>query len=284
MIFEAIPILFLLSARGATEIPKLVCSRYKKIDILNLKKILTVILIIFTAYAFLIRFPRWIRPKDLQEYYHGFSNKFAAVTPNINKTLKSLHLEKAVVIMKFIYHPIEFFPYGWLGSGFLYNDPQLKGNIIYVQDRGKENISLFQCFPERKFLLYFGAPICLAKKDKRFIELIDDPQNFFKVYSTDYANIIEEIYKQNNFIDIDVAYLIDMGNQYKNKRNYRKAAFLFEAALQIEKHPEIRFQILNKLFSCYLKTGKKREAKIIAERFKDITKQKFYNIFPEKGF
>jgi tetratricopeptide (TPR) repeat protein len=191
-----------------------------------------------------------------------------------------------------------------LGSGFLYNDPQLKGNIIYVQDRGKENISLFQCFPERKFLLYFGtlekgmlipikkegkdisygAPICLAKKDKRFIELIDDPQKFFKAYSTDYANIIEEIYKQNNFIDIDVAYLIDMGNQYKNKRNYRKAAFFFEAALQIEKQPEIRFQILNKLFSCYLKTGKKYEAKKIAERFKDITKQKFYNIFPEKGF
>lgn len=304
MIFEAIPILFLLSARGATEIPKLVCSRYKKIDIVNLKKILTVILIIFTAYAFLIRFPRWIWPKDLHGYYHGFANKFAAVTPNINQTLKSLHLEKAVVIMKFIYHPREFFPYGWLGSGFLYNDPQLKGNIIYVQDRGKENISLFQCFPERKFLLYlgtlekgmliplkkegkdisYGAPICLAKKDKRFIELIDDPQKFFKVYSTDYTNIIEKIYKQNNFIDIDVAYLIDMGNQYKNKRNYRKAAFFFEAALQIEKHPEIRFQILNKLFSCYLKTGKKYEAKIIAERFKDITKQKFYNIFPEKGF
>lgn len=304
MSFEAIPILILLSARGATEIPKLVCSRYKKIDIVNLKKILTVILIIFTAYAFLISFPRWIWPKDLQGYHHGFANKFAAVTPNINQTLKSLHLEKAVVIMKFIYHPVEFFPYAWWGSGFLYNDPQLKGNIIYARDRGKENISLFQCFPKRKFLLYFGtlekgmliplkkegkdisygAPICLAKKGRGYIELVDDPQKFFKVYSTDFANIIEKIYQQNNFIDIDVAYLIDMGNHYKNIRNYGKAALFFEAALQIEKQPEIRFQTLNKLFACYLKTGKKYEAKIIAERLKDIKKQKFYNISPEKGF
>jgi hypothetical protein len=304
MIFEVIPILILLSARGATEIPKLICSRYKKIDIVNLKKTLTVILIIFTAYAFLIRFPRWIWPKDTQWYYHGFANKFAAVTPNINQTLKSLHLEKALVIMKFIYHPVEFFPSGWWGSGFLYNDPQLNGNIIYVRDRGKENINLFQCFPERKFHLYFGTlekgmliplkkegkkisygnPICFTKKGKKFIELVDDPKKFFKVYSTDYANFIEKIYNKNNFFDIDVAYLIDSGNLYKNERNYKKAALCFEAALQIEKQPEIRFQILNQLFACYLKTGKKYEAKIIAERMKDFTKQKFYNIIPEKGF
>ncbi len=304
MSFEVIPILFLLSARGATEIPRLICSRYKKIDIVNLKKILTVILIIFTAYAFLIRFPRWLWPKDTQWYYHGFTNKFACVTPNINHTLKSLHHEKALVIMKFIYHPIEFFPDGWWGSGFIYNDPELKGNIIYVRDRGKENINLFQCFPERKFHLYFGtlekgmliplkkegkkisygAPICFAKRGKGIIKLVDDPQEFFKVYSTDYANFIEKIYKQNNFINIDVTYLVNAGNQYKNKRNYREAALFFEAALQVEKQPEIRFQILNKLFACYLKTGKKYEAKIIAERMKDFTKQKFYNIFPEKGF
>lgn len=304
MIFEVIPILILLSARGATEIPKLICSRYKKIDIVNLKKILTVILIIFTAYAFLIRFPRWIWPKDTQWYYHGFANKFAAVTPNINQTLKSLHLEKALVIIKFIYHPVEFFPSGWWGSGFLYNDPQLNGNIIYVRDRGKENINLFQCFPERKFHLYFGTlekgmliplkkegkkisygnPICFTKKGKKFIELVDDPKKFFKVYSTDYANFIEKIYNKNNFFDIDVAYLIDSGKLYKNERNYKKAALCFEAALQIEKQPEIRFQILNQLFACYLKTGKKYEAKIIAERMKDFTKQKFYNIIPEKGF
>ena len=304
MSFEAIPILFLLSARGATEIPKLIRSRYKKIDVVNLKKILTVILIIFTAYAFLIRLPRWIWPKDTQWYFERFTNKFAGVTPNINHTLKSLHLEKSLIIMKFIYHPIEFFPYSWLGSGFLYNDPQLKGNIIYVRDKGKENINLFQCFPERKFHLYFGtlekgmliplkkegknisygAPVCFAKQGKAFIELVDDPKKFFKVYSTSYANFIKKIYEQENFIDIDVAYLVNAGNHYKNIRNYGKAALFFETALQIEKQPEIRFQILNKLFACYLKTGKKYEAKIIAERMEDFTKQKFYNIFPEKGF
>jgi len=304
MSFEAIPILLLLSARGFTEIPKLIYSKFKKLNKAKLKKILVAILIIFTAYAFIIRFPRWIWPLDTEWYYHGFANKFASVTPNINHTLKSIHLEKALVIMKYIYAPIEFFPYGWWGSGFLYNDPQLKGNIIYTRDRGSDNINLFQCFPERKFYLYlgtlekgmlvplkkegngiiYGNPASHDKLGEKNIELVNNPRKFYKIYSSDFGNFLDNVYKQNDFFEVDVARFIEVGFLSKNNRNYNEAAFCFEAALQIEKQPEIRFRILNQLVGCYLKTGNIHEAKIITEKIKDYDKGKFFNIFPEKGF
>ncbi|MCK4557850.1 MAG: glycosyltransferase family 39 protein, partial [Candidatus Aminicenantes bacterium] len=157
MIFEALPILLLLSARGLDEIPKLSLDKFKKINRNTLNKALVSTLIIFTAYAFFIRFPRWIWPPETEWYYYGYSNKYAAVTSNINRTLESVDLNKSLVIMKFIYHPIEHFPYGWWGSGFLYNDPQLENDIIYTRDRGKENLNLMQCFPKRTFYLYLGT-------------------------------------------------------------------------------------------------------------------------------
>jgi hypothetical protein len=304
MFFEVIPILFLLSAHGITELPALISRKFGKLNQLKAKKITTGVLIILVAYAFFIRFPAWIWPSDTEWYYKGFANNFAGVTPKIHHTLNSIPLERSLIIMKLLYHPFESFPNGWWSSGFLYDDPFLKGSIIYVNDKGKNNLKLFQCFPEREIYLYLGTlekgmliplkkdgdnilcgePISLDKNGKKYIELINNPKKFFKVYSSDFGNFLDNVYEKNNFSDIDVSRLIELGSFSKKNRNYEEAIFYFEAALQIEKQPEIRFQILNKLISCYLKTGKIYEAKIIAERFKDITKQKFYNIFPEKGF
>jgi hypothetical protein len=304
MIFEALPILILLSARGLTEAPKLILDKYKKINKTTLHKTLISILIIFTAYAFFIHFPRWVWPPETEWYYHGYANKYAAVTPGINRTLESIDLDKAVVIMKFIYHPIEYFPYGWWSSGFLCNDPRLKNNIIYARDRGKENISLFQCFPERKYYLYLGTlekgmliplrqekekltsgdPIGLAKRGRKFVELINDPQEFYHLYSTDFSNFIQQIYKESDFIDIDVSSLFETGKFHKKERNYKKAAFYFEAALQIEKQPEVRSQMLNHLVTCYLKSGRMEEARTITTRLEKQLQRKLFNIFPEKGF
>ncbi len=304
MFFEVIPILFLLSAHGITELPALVSRKFGKLNQLMVKKITTGVLVILVAYAFFIRFPAWIWPSDTEWYYKGFTNNFAGTTPKIHRTLNSIPLERSLIIMKLLYHPYESFPDGWWSSGFLYNDPFLKGNIIYVNDKGENNLKLFQCFPEREIYYYlgtlekgmliplkkdgdnilYGEPISLDKNGKKYIELINNPKKFFKVYSSDFGNFLDNVYEKNNFSDIDISRLIELGSFSKKNRNYEEAVFYFEAALQIEKHPEVRFQILNKLFSCYLKTGKKYEAKKIAERFKDIPKQKFYNIFPEKGF
>ncbi len=304
MVFEALPILLLLSARGLTEAPKLILDKYKKINKATLHKALISILIIFTAHAFFIRFPRWIWPSETEWYYHGYANKYATVTPSINRTLEAVDINNSVVIMKFIYHPSRYFPYGWWGSGFLYNTPRLENNIIYARDRKEENISLFQCFPERKFYLYMGTlekgmliplrkerekiicgnPIGIAKGGKKFVELIDSPQKFYHLYSSGFSDFIQLLYKMNNFIDIDVSFLFETGKYHKNKRDYKKASFYFEAALQIEKNPEVRNQMLNHLVTCYLKLGRIEEARAITEKLEKQNQKKLYNIFPEKGF
>lgn len=304
MIFEALPILLLLSARGLSEAPKLILEKYKKINRTSLQKAMVSILIIFTAYAFFYRFPRWVWPSETEWYYHGYANKYAAVTSSINRTLESVNLSKAVVIMKFIYHPIEYFPYGWWGSGFLYNDPRLENNIIYARDRGEKNLSLFECYPERKFYLYLGTlekgmlfpmkykggklsteePIRFAKGEKKYVELIDNPLKFYHLYSTEFSKFIQKIYEQNDLLDIDVLSLFEAGKNLIKEKNYRTASFYLEASLQIEKQPEVRNQILNHLVSCYLKSGRIDEARIITARIEKRKQKELYRIFPEKGF
>jgi len=304
MFFEVIPILFLLSAHGITELPALVSRKFGKLNQLVAKKITIGILIILVAYAFLIRFPAWIWPSDTEWYYKGFANNFAGVTPKIHHTLNSIPLKRSLIIMKLLYHPFESFPNGWWSSGFLYDDPFLKGNIIYANDKGENNIKLFQCFPGREIYFYlgtlekgmliplkkdgdkvsYGEPISLDNNGKKYIELINNPKKFFKVYSPDFGNFLDNVYEKNNFFDIDVLKLIELGSFSKKSRNYKKAAFYFEAALQIAKQPEIRYLVLSQLAACYHKTGKVAEAQIVSERIHDYDKGKFFNIFPEKGF
>ncbi len=304
MFYEAIPILILLSAHCIIELPRLVSDKFKKLNQQTVKKITTGALIILVAYAFFIRFPAWIWPSDTEWYYDSFANNFAGVTPKIHHTINSIPLERSLIIMKLLYHPFESFPNGWWSSGFLYNDPFLKGNIIYANYKSGNNIKLFKCFPKREIYFYlgtlekgmliplkksgdnvlYGEPISLDKNGKKYIELIDNPKKFFKVYSSDFANFLDTVYEKNNFFDIDVFKLIELGSLSIKNGNYKEAAFYFEAALQIEKKPEVRYRILSQLPACYFKTGKAAEAGIVLEKIHDYEKGDFFNVIPEKGF
>jgi hypothetical protein len=305
MYFETIPILLLLSAHGISEIPQLVSSKWKKFDRLKVKKVTAGILIIFTVYAFSVSFPRWIWPPDNEWNYFTFAKNLCRTSPNINNTLKQLPLGKSVVIMKFLYFPFEFEPHKWWwGSGFQYNDPQLKGNIIYAHNRDNENIRLFDCFPERNFFLYlgtlnkgmliplkkeenqliYGKPICSDKHGKKYIELIDNPKKLFTIYSSGFEDFLDNIYKQNRPFEINVAYLIKMANLSLEQGKYDEASYYLEAALQLEKRPKIRMPLLTLLSRCYFKTGMYAEAKKIMKNISDFKNPKLYRIFPEKGF
>jgi len=304
MFFEAAPLLVLLSAHGIAEAPDLLSSGFKRLTLLKAKKIIAAALIALTAFAFFIRFPRWVWPPDTEWYYDGFANNFAAVTPNIDNTLSLLHLDRALVIMKFLYHPFEHYPDGWWSPGFLYDDPYLKRKIIYANDKGPNNIKLLQCFPERKIFLYFGTlekgmlvplrvengkiaygePLSLEKSGKKNIDLVNDPKRFFKIYSPEFGNFLNNVYKQNHFSEIDVARLEELGSLSLNKRDYDQASFCFEAALQIEKQPDIRYRTLNLLSACYLKEGKNEDAKKIMGRIVNLENMKLFHIFPERGF
>jgi len=304
MYFEIIPILLLLSAHGISELPRVFASKFEKLDPLKCKKALASILIVFSAYAFLVRFPRWIWPPDNEWYCRKYNNNFAGVNSHIHNTIESVIPKRSLVIMKFIYYPQKYFPDGWWGSGFLYNDPDLSGKIIYAQDKGVKNIDLFRCFPERKIFLYFGTlekgmlvpiekngnttkygkPISTDSNGKKFVKLISNPLKFYEIYSSDFGNFLSDLYRQNSPFEIDVARMYKLGLLSYDNERFKEAAFYLEAALQIEKHPERRYVFLNKLTSCYLKTGSLKEAKIIMNKIEDIDKENFYNIFPEKGF
>jgi tetratricopeptide (TPR) repeat protein len=132
--------------------------------------------------------------------------------------------------------------------------------------------------------LTYGQPIGPMKRGKKFVELIDRPQKFYDLYSTDYSKFIDHIFEQNGFLDVDVSFLFETGKNHKAQKDYETAAFYFEASLQIEKQPEVRNQMLNHLVSCYLKTGRIEDARIITQRLVQQIQRKVYRVFPEKGF
>ena len=304
MVFETLPIFIILSARGVIELPRLLSSKFKGVDSLHVKKAVVVVLVFFTIYAFAFHMRQWVWPKDTEWYFDGFANNFAGVTPRIHQTLKPKLSDKSVIIFKLLYHPYEYFPYGWWGSGFLYNDPELKGNIIYALDQGDKNKELFNCFPERNFYLYvgtiekgmlvplkkegneiiYGKSINSDEYDQNSIELIHDPFEFYNVYSSEFRDFLSSLYKNKNISEIDVAYLVEKGTLCEAQKRYKEASLYFEAALQIEKNPEVVSPILNHLVSCYLKAKEYVFAKMINEGISNFKKPRIYGLIPEKGF
>ena len=304
MFFETIPIFLILSAEGIVLFPRLINNKTPKINLKKAQTITTMIVTVFFMYAFIFRFPSWIWPKDTEWFYHGMGNSFAGVNSDIHRTLKSIIPDKSLVIIKFLYFPSKMFPNGGWSSGFLYNDPELKNNIIYAQDKGENNKELFQCYPDRHIFLYFGTiekaivvpllknkdsilkgePAQLKNHSKNRIQLIKNPLKFYDIYSSDFGRFLNDLYSQHNTFDIDVKFLYESSLEYYNQKKYQDSSFYLEAALQIEKHPGKRREMLNKLASCYLKLGNRDYADILLKELLDIKDEKNYNIIPERGF
>lgn len=303
-LFESLPILMVLSARGVLEIPALakrLCPNWRHTLI---KRSLLIIFIGFTAYAFCVRLPEWIRPKNDIWFDRAYTSEFMGVTSRIDTTMRSLSLSNSVVILKLLYHPNKTYPETWYGSGFLYNDPLLRGDVIYALDRGERNADLIRCFPGRRFYLYFGTlfkgmlftmelknggmrlePIFPPQvMRKGAANLISNPREFFFPYSEEFKEFLDLLVTSRGTFVLDVQSLFSEANRLKNKKEYRNAAFYYEAALQIENHPLIRNQLYSALVGCYFKIGRNIDAKKILNtqslKSADFSRQ----VFKEKGF
>jgi len=303
MIFESLPILLLLSARGLNKIFQVKLKLNSKFAF-KVRTTAIITLSIFTIYAFSYRLPNWIWPKNTEWYYSGFANKFARVNPDIHKTLNEVCPKNSLVVFKFLYHPIEYFPAGWYGSGFLNNDPYLKADVIYALSISKDLSPLFDCYPNRTLFLYYGTlekgiliplkkdsekilyekPVNWQNQKNNSVKIISNPLDFYTIYSIYFRDFLIKLYKQNDDFKIDVPYLLEKGNQYLNMHKYKEASYCYEAALQLEKEPTIRFVYLNKLNQCYLKSGQCQEAKEILKRLKNSKQEDLYQIIPERGF
>jgi len=304
MYFEIIPLFLLLSAQGLSELPHLFRRISKRISPALIKKVGTVVLAVFVIYAFSVRFPRQVWPKNSEWYYRGYDNHFAGVNPGIPKAIDSLLDTPSLVLVKFLYYPFESFPNGWWSTGFAENDPDLSGNIIYAQDKGDKNIEIFNFFPDRKIYLFtgtlekgtflplekngrqiqYGSPISAKFGGKNPIELIEDPLEFYTLYSKDFEIFLKDIYKQYHFTDIDVESLFEMGIQGMEEKKYTFAVYCLEAALQIEKSPEKRTIFFNYLVHAYAKKGQRQDSIKILNKLKHPDRPKLYDIFPERGF
>jgi len=302
--FEAAPAVVLLSARGLDLMSELLVRRGGKTPLTRIRKGGAVVLIAFTVYAFGVRFPDWLHPQGNRWYYTQVGTDFQGTSRRIARTLEYLPPKKAVIVMKTLYHPLKYFPGYWWRSGFIMNDPGLRNRIV-VADYGDGGLKkLMRCHPDRSFYLFygtveegmlvplsfaageavFGPPLSIRGEEKGVIRTLTRPQDFFTPYSSEFIAFLDNLYSRNRFDQVDVAYLFQLGMEYKNAKQLQPAKFCFEAALQLEKQPEIRRQLLNQLASCYLLTGEREAALRIFSCLEDPDSPRLFDLFPERGF
>lgn len=303
MFFDAMPLLLLMSARGLVMAAPFIKSVFPKPSAFPWNKAIYATLIAFFMFAFFIRFPRWVKPTDSDWYYLRYDGYMAGSSAHIRNAIESLDIHNSVILMKFMYAPLPGFPTGWWGSGFMSDTPRLDGDIIYANDRGPLNKYLFRCYPERRFFFYtgtierglllpmslddgevvLGTPLSPKAHPKRRALLLPEPKALFKLYSREFTTFMESLYKENDIAGIDVVRLKGLGATYQKAEQYQKAAFCYEAALQLEKEPQTRFDLLNSLSYCYQRSGQVQEAKILGTRLAD-PEDYLYKIIPERGF
>lgn len=302
--FEAVPGLILLSARGLVLLSKRMSGDGGAVRITRIRGIGAFILILFTVHAFGIRLPDWLHPPGNQWVYERINTDFQGTSRGIERIRDHLLPEKAVVVMKSLYHPFEYFPGYWWRSGFILNDPDLENRVVFAGygDGGLEK--LMRCLPKRSFYLLtgtvekgilvpldlaggetvFGTPISLEEETRRDFRILSRPQDFFTVYSPEFRAFLDDLIARNRIDRIDVAFLFRLGREKKNSKQLQTAKFCFEAALQIEKQPKIRRRLLNQLAPCYLRTGEREAALRIFSRLEDLDDSRLFDLFPERGF
>jgi pentatricopeptide repeat protein len=305
LMFETVVLLVLLSARGVLEFQRFLRSggglKPRAVQALTAG-----LLILFIGHGFFVRFPRWIWPEDSGYPLDTIGHDLAGTSPAIGRTLRSLSLGRAVVFMRILRSPSRFYPAGVWSSGFLFNDPDLKADIIYARDQGADNVRLMDCHPDRRFFIYLGTlerglliplersgsavsagPPLIFNPDRRGrVRLVGRPQDLFKLYSKDFQSFLDEVARSADWTAWDVPHLIERGLAYMKGLDYRRAAYSYEAALQVETDPLWRDTLLNRLLSCYFKLGLRKEADRIRRRMMDsgYNPKKYYDILPERGF
>jgi hypothetical protein len=307
MLFDALPLFFLLSARGIIKIPGLVGRVCPRLPESTVRKMAAVLLSALALYAFVYRLPQRLRPPHAFWYFERYDHRFAGTNGRLGRTIAALNVGRAVVILKFWHRPPSSFPDegGW-GSGFFRNDPDLKTDIIYVRARERSYAELFSCYRDRDIFIYagtldrgvlipfkksgpgveLGEPVRPPGRIRNSIEIVSDPAEIFFAYSSEFSNFLEQVFRETSLLEIDGRRLEEMGVGYQSRDDFERAGFCFEAALQIENDPAVRWDLLNRLLPCYQKTGQAEAAgKILAFMAKiDFNERRLYRVLPERGF
>jgi hypothetical protein len=307
MLFDGLPLLLLLSARGITGLPGLVGRISPGWRESAVKKTVAVLIAALALYAFAFRFPRLLRPPHSGWYFDRYDAHFAGTSARLGRTIAGFDTGRALVVLKFWQRPPSSFPSegGW-GSGFLHDDPNLKSEIIYVQAREGGLEELFDCYPDRKIFLYagtldkgtilplkrsgprveLGAPLLPPEKRKNSVEIVPDPASIFFPYSEEFSGFIRNVLRGASLLEFDGRRLEGMGVSLQSESDFKGAGFCFEAALQVENDPAVRRDLLNRLIPCYLRTGQADAARKITAFMEKagFNERRLYGVLPERGF
>ena len=303
MLFESLPLLLLMTARGILKTPAILSSLFPRLSIAGIKRGLAGVIGLWTIFAFGFTFPRWIKPPHSRAYSESVTNDFRGVTEKIHNTMTDLRLGESVIILKMLYSPQPEFPDGLWGSGFLFNDPLLRQKIIYARDRGVDNIELVRCYPERRVYLFagtldkgmllplglgedgvrYGEPVLYRSGRQRFVDLVAKPQDIFFGYSPAFRAYLDDLFASHRLLEFDVPQLARLAKEAHDAGDFGKAADFLESALQIENDVSVRGRLLEQLAFDYLRTGQRAEAQQIIDRLNAPVPQVF-DVLPHKGF
>lgn len=303
MYFEGLPLLLLMTVRGIHKTPNLISRAFVRMKPQAVKKGLAWGLGLGTLFAFGFTFPRWTAPPYTKSPAVYMAQDFRGVTERINNTLARLPLGDALIIMKILFSPEPHFPDGLWGSGFLNNDPLLKNRLVYARDRGPENISSVRCYPGRRVYLYVGTitrgllyPLriegdkvkagqaipSLAGSSGGF-RLVTEPQDLFFAYSENFRARLDALFTDRRPDEVDVVELSALARKAEMAGDFAATVFFLEAALQIERAPDTRERLLNRLAVAYVRTGNRAEAQLITRGLSQ-SRPRLYEVLPAKGF
>jgi 4-amino-4-deoxy-L-arabinose transferase-like glycosyltransferase len=307
MLFDALPLFLLLSARGMAEIPGLVGRISRGLSGATVKKMTAVFFSALTVYAFVHYLPQRIRPSHAHWYFDRFDHRFAGTSGRLGRAIDELKLGRAIVILKYWNRPPSTFPEegGW-GSGFLHDGPDLDTDIIYVRARNKSYDELFSCYPDRKVFLYLGTidkgvliplkrsgsgielgqPVQRSGRTEASVSIVGHPVEVFSAYSAEFGRFLRQLFRETSLPDMDGSLLEEMGMNSQTRGDLMRAAFCYEAALQVENDPGVRRNLLNRLLPCYQRTGQSAAAQRILAFIEKVNfdERRLYDVLPERGF
>ena len=263
-----------------------------------------VLLLALTSYAFLIRLPGQIGPNSEGRLTGWFPIEYSS--KSFKATWKRDFFSRdAAVIIKTLAQKREEFPAGGWGPAFIQNDPFLKNRVIFARDIGPETNKLLECFPQREVFIFWGTfkkalllplekqgeglrlgrPIARTREDQfSGTQLVARPEEVFNLYSDAFRDFLTAFFSDKNLLETDAAALVAASRRARRLKDYGAAAFLLEAALQVENIPEFKYQMLGELAALYTGLGYKREAAIILNRLDQSMKIGLNDILPERGF
>jgi Dolichyl-phosphate-mannose-protein mannosyltransferase len=307
MLFDALPLLLLLSARGIAEIPGLIGRSFPRLSGQTVRKATAVLILVFAVYGFAYYLPHWLRPPHAAWFFDRTDHRFAGTSGRLGRAVADLRLGRALVILKFWHRPPPAFPDegGW-GSGFLGDDPDLKSAVIFAKAREKSYAELFSCYPDRKIFVYAGTldrgmliplkkagsevipeePMPAPRRQRALIEFVSRAAQVFLPYSREFSEFLDALFRDLTPLEVDSRRLEDRGIGYQAQDDFRRAAFCFEAALQVENDPRTRRSLLDRLIVCYRKTGQAEAAQRITAFLEKVgfNERRLYDVFPERGF